>query len=583
MPRLMNIIPSNPQYQDDNKVNFTVSTVFDEPVAPNDFVMHVKMSDRVFEFEPVIVDPVESDPEQREGASSSAYGRYLRFNVEGLACNEELTFEIKHREDDEPLHETAQLKTPPAPNQKNHYRIVLGADQEILDLLRSCKLDDKAARLLKLNLDQSELTQIIYGNLMRENPDLFLHLGDMMHGEDDKTPVVTNLKDFEYHFEEDFLKIVGHTLQSTMFHWAADDHDLGKNNREAFSETNQHAYNNSTNLFNAACGGPTDPIDGNRGLIKRMRYGDLEFFTVNNRFFSQVDDSAPSLGEVQKAWLRDSLANSDAKLKFVISPLPFFMGKKPGEDYRQNWVEWNECMEMFERTPGFVGVFTADSHDYSRVTITRNGKTFTQILDGTLGGKPQVVSHDEQQSIPIPLYPVGLPAEERAKYAGTQVEAYYTPHRYPSKHGKLISYVPGLNKIAGDKNARAYADGKWQGKDVCSNAYGYTVLNIDVATKTMSIEKKLFTLKDHKKPLFSDKAVFALDQALSHLNTEQSDEEEVGVAASNAQSGNSKNMLPMYSERRRRASPVLPSTSTNTARSTRRSGLREIPRVHYKY
>ena len=218
------------------------------------------------------------------------------------------------------------------------------------------------------------------------------------------------------------------------------------------------------------------------------------------------------LGPKQLKWLEDSLKDSNEVAKFIVSPLPFVMGKNPQDDYRANHIVWDKILNIAADNR-ITAILCADSHNYSRTDIKvkrgNNEITIPQLLVGILGGKPQEITSDERQLLKTSTKPL-LPEFSdgiTANYEASEVKAYYTPK--PKPGGKAILGDAGM-ALPGKKEYRAYKNGKWMGDKVIKSAYGFVDMKVDLKEGKLFTSLYLSKVKKGNKPYFQDEAEYPL-------------------------------------------------------------------------
>ncbi|MCS5712074.1 alkaline phosphatase D family protein [Candidatus Berkiella aquae] len=531
---LSTLILGKPVYEAEDKVSVTLAATFEKPIDAQGVKLKVtsSTSSEQFIIAPVIADAVDQFSEVSSSSSSDAtepLASHLHFTMPHLKCNEAYTYQITKEGHEivmagnevfpDPIpHTPVQFKAPPLPGQAKHIHLVVSADQEVIDVARWTKLDEKLSTALGLQQNQKTLTEQIYHEIALKKPDVFAHLGDLFHGET-YVPVTTvrTLPEFQQAIEEDFHQTVRGALSSTCSYRILDDHDFGENDASrAKYEKDPRAYDNAINAFNEFFPVPMIPEDGNRGLFYEATYGDVTMWCLNNRLFQ--GENGDLLGDAQFQWLAESLKKSTAKVKFIVSPLPFVMGKNPTEDYRGNDHVWDKVLNL-AADARITGILCADSHNYSRTDIhVKNGDTETiipQFLVGILGGKPQEISTEERKSLPKPLLPK-LSADITTNYTDSEVKSYYTAIPKPGSHGKKIS---GMSLLPGKKKYRTFQDGKWIGENVEKSTYGF--LDFDINLEEGKVFTQLFMMKQggNKKPFFKDEATYPLQAERRKVKT----------------------------------------------------------------
>jgi alkaline phosphatase D len=124
-----------------------------------------------------------------------------------------------------------------------------------------------------------------------------------------------------------------------------------------------------------------NPAYGNQhapGCWFRMSIGDVDFFFLDCRFY-RTNPFAPDrtmLGPVQKAWLKDQLQGSRARMKVLVSSVAWAEGAKPGShdtwdgfpEEREEIFSWIEAQPM-----DGVLLLSADRHRSDAWRINRPG------------------------------------------------------------------------------------------------------------------------------------------------------------------------------------------------------------------
>ncbi|MCA9199621.1 MAG: alkaline phosphatase D family protein [Planctomycetales bacterium] len=157
-----------------------------------------------------------------------------------------------------------------------------------------------------------------------------------------------------------------------------DDHDFGDNDCEGGPEIDSPAWKRPVwqvfrqNWVNPGYGGG----DSQPGCWYSFPCGDIEFFMLDGRYYrtaSPSDGSMPTmLGPVQKAWLKQVLIQSAAKIKVLCSPVPWIGGNA---DKWEGFAE--ERTELFRwldqsRIEGVL-LLSADRHRSDLLVTRRPG------------------------------------------------------------------------------------------------------------------------------------------------------------------------------------------------------------------
>lgn len=399
--------------------------------------------------------------------------RTLHFETPELFCKTQYKCELIYKDNVLPISSKQELfiNTPPARQDPQPLKVAIGGDQERFE---------QFGFLGKLfDLNNYEHTKKIYKHIGSEgNPNalptapieeqpyqLMIHLGDLFNGEvyfSLSNLFRPNRKIFERkvqskeayddHLNKDTLHPTKKNLKRACygFYNGSDDHDtLGNGGGEPVTKKEITARGNMEKSFHKNVllpqftkqesdgYGPVKTPGGRKGPYFKKRFGQHEFFILHNRMTQEKNALNRSflLGEEQWIWLENSLKTSQASNKVIISPLPFVMGKNPGEDYRAHWEEWHRFMQLCRKYQ--VGtILTADSHNYSsseihvKENIDDEPWVIHHQLIGTLGGSKQFITSEEMAEINKLGRPPLLPKGDGFNpllYEGSRVNAYFSP------------------------------------------------------------------------------------------------------------------------------------------------------------
>ena len=320
--------------------------------------------------------------------------RHIHFWLTALSPDTSYEYELLYRGDR--LHlESAKgqeteppasftIKTPPkagTPAASKPFEFIVAGDQE-------------AKRVV---WNKTKVTARVFRQIQEDAPAFFIHCGDIFHKDG-----ADSVPDFRSAMRRDFLETARGFLGGMAAFRVLDDHDFATNGLSADKIEKdpklRNRVENAVFAFNELWPVRNGPVPHwLRGVYYQARWGDADFWFINGRVFATKLDGGTLLGDDQKRWLLEALHDSNARMKFVVTPLPFFYGKNAGEDFRGNHKEWRELLFEFERA-GVNAIFTADSHNYSRVhfKISQDpdnpgapSRLIPQFLVGTLGGRPQ--------------------------------------------------------------------------------------------------------------------------------------------------------------------------------------------------
>ena len=229
-----------------------------------------------------------------------------------------------------------------------------------------------------------------YGNeyaIFREidslRPDFMLWLGDNIYlrpGDFDARSGVLH----RYSHSRAVPELQG--LLRNSHHYAIwDDHDYGPNDSDR-SYVHKHWTREAFDLFWANPDAEHPALAP--GIGNAFRYGDAEFFLLDNRTFRAPNecktcDPMPLLGEAQIDWLIDALVGSKATYKFVAMGGQVLNSAPVWENYAHHHAE--ERRRLLDRiaAEGLTDVvfLTGDRHHSELSRLTHNG---TELYDFTV-------------------------------------------------------------------------------------------------------------------------------------------------------------------------------------------------------
>lgn len=159
-------------------------------------------------------------------------------------------------------------------------------------------------------------------------------------------------------------------LLKSMQHYAIwDDHDYGPNDADksfVFKETSRKVFMNY--WANPSYG------QNGEGIYTRISFGDCDFFMMDDRYFRSNDGMQPVAydkpnpskrmwGTAQMEWLKNSLLQSNATFKFIVTGSQTLNPASPYDCLQDYPVEFNELMSYLstEKIPGIL-FLTGDRH-----------------------------------------------------------------------------------------------------------------------------------------------------------------------------------------------------------------------------
>ncbi len=181
----------------------------------------------------------------------------------------------------------------------------------------------------------------IFGAVAAWDPDVFLFVGDNFYGD---TPDRDAQRQFYRHaYGLPLRRDVTH-LASILSVW--DDHDYAGDNEDG----NAPGKEDALRVFEEYTANPGYGTTDIPGIFTTQRYGPIEFFLLDDRYYRGLDDSV--LGDAQEAWLYDALAASDATFKFLVSGSQFTT-----QGTTDSWAEWPTAQQrLMDAVAGVPGV-----------------------------------------------------------------------------------------------------------------------------------------------------------------------------------------------------------------------------------
>jgi len=257
------------------------------------------------------------------------------------------------------------LRTPPDPRANDDTR----ADLTVL--AGSCALVRPLALLAPYGPARHQYS--IYETMAEQRPDITLWLGDNLyfqHADLEKEKHMAA----RYRAYRGFPRL--QTLLRTGTHYAVwDDHDYGPNNSDRHFARKAH----SLELFRRYWPNPSFGTADTPGIFTRFRRGDVEFFLLDNRYHRDPPAResgmfANMLGWDQLAWLREGLADSQARFKVIVSGSRMLQDVRRGEGWSQYPMERGGFLHWLERERIEGVVFlTGDPHYSQLLRLERPG------------------------------------------------------------------------------------------------------------------------------------------------------------------------------------------------------------------
>lgn len=206
--------------------------------------------------------------------------------------------------------------------------------------------------------NRENLEQPLWNIMRAKAPELFIWGGDVIYG--DKEPNQNNLE-LKYSIQNNIRDYV-FLKENTAIVGIWDDHDYGTNN----GDSSYPGKYKSQQLFLDFMEVETDsPLRSREGIYNSYTFGPKErrvkLILLDARFHRTQDSI---LGEQQWAWLENELKSSDAKIHFIMSPMPVLPGKMiHTEEWADSPKQKRKLFDLLRKykTPGVV-FLTGDKH-----------------------------------------------------------------------------------------------------------------------------------------------------------------------------------------------------------------------------
>jgi alkaline phosphatase D len=242
---------------------------------------------------------------------------------------------------------------------------------------RSQQSNYEKLRLIK-NLDRIAFgscnkqfsTQDLWKDLIQQRPDLFIWGGDNVYA--NTTTAANILKSYQlqndvddYRFFKSITPIIGT--------W--DDHDYGNNDEDGHFSLKKISQEYALNFLEEPL---FSPRRFRQGIYTSYNFGvarkKIKIIVLDNRYFMNLEKTAPLLGHQQWEWLKREVATSDASLHLVVSGLSVLSPSNPSseewEDFPDERIKLKSIMES-RKVPYLY--LTGDKH-FSSI-FKKNGET----------------------------------------------------------------------------------------------------------------------------------------------------------------------------------------------------------------
>jgi alkaline phosphatase D len=209
--------------------------------------------------------------------------------------------------------------------------------------------------------DHPEKGHRIYDDMLKAGPDFFVHTGDVVYYDNDEgglQPLSKNAtmarqrwnRMFAFEWNQEFHRHVSS-------YYLKDDHDTLKNDCWPGQTFGELTFDQGLAIFREQV--PSSPLP-----YRTFRWGrDLQIWLLEGRDYRtpNPEPDGPEktlLGADQKAWLKKTVAESDATFRLIISPSPIVGPDKKGKaDNLANAVYQAEGDEIREFLSGYKNLF----------------------------------------------------------------------------------------------------------------------------------------------------------------------------------------------------------------------------------
>lgn len=217
--------------------------------------------------------------------------------------------------------------------------------------------------------NQQDLPQPMWKEIIEEQSDLWIWLGDNIYGDSD---IVDTLiaKYNRQNEHEDYKKL----LASTPIIGTWDDHDYGKNDGGVEFVSKKGSQQALLNFLGKA---PNDPIRNQEGVYNTQTYtvgkAKIKVILLDSRYHRdpveridgvyQSNESGTVLGETQWVWLENELTNSDADIHLIGNGIQVISMEHRFEKWQNFPQERQRLFELVKKTKASGVIFlTGDRH-----------------------------------------------------------------------------------------------------------------------------------------------------------------------------------------------------------------------------
>lgn len=214
--------------------------------------------------------------------------------------------------------------------------------------------------------NKQNFKQDLWKELILAAPDLFIWGGDNVYADTEKPDelrVAYDIQDAvpEYKSFKAATPIIGN--------W--DDHDYGQNDGNGHYKHKKESQRHFLDFLDVPADSPRRSQDG---VYTSYTFGTnerkIKIILLDNRYFKDLEKSAPLLGEAQWSWLEAELNSSDASLHFINSSLSILSPSTPRSE------EWGDYPKEVRRLKNLLKEYKVKAP----IFLTGD-KHFASILD----------------------------------------------------------------------------------------------------------------------------------------------------------------------------------------------------------
>jgi alkaline phosphatase D len=271
-----------------------------------------------------------------------------QFKIEDLNAHGKYEFAVEARKNsDAPVSSkmTGEFKTAPTKDQAPPIRFVVTTCQAVR------------------SVDSGADGHLAYKQMLDFEPNFFVHTGDILYY--DKAPLCKSIP--QARAKWNIMFSYGHNKKlhrHVSSYFMKDDHDTLKNDCFQGQTYGDMTFDQGLAIFR-------EQVPMGEKTYRTYRWGkDVQIWLTENRDFRSHNGMKDGpektiLGEEQKAWLKKTIAESDATHKFIITPGPIVGPDKRGKaDNHSNKAFFNEGQELrdFIKTQKNTYVICGDRH-----------------------------------------------------------------------------------------------------------------------------------------------------------------------------------------------------------------------------